>query len=431
MNEISLIFYGDRREVEHHLLVQLNLLKVLPSIENRSGFYINESRFGRDSLKKISLDIESGDAETILIYRYLSEKELSTLKNAVSGKKYYILPHKMFDLIYIKSKIMNLLPQAYVVTDLSEGSSLRSGRLVKSRLAPKNIVNMKSVGANHKSGDGQKSGARLPVLLLFLFKIFINPISELRRLSILIKYSNLRWISRILELVFAIEFVVNAVVIKHAKLLLIHTYYKSNYLRGVLKVVVIRAGFAFRHLILMSGFKSYGFFVDKYYQVIKPTQKFVIYRVAYFLYYRVLYFLFFNVFYFLYSQIRLALILFYYRVLYFLFFNVFYFLYSQIRLALILFYYRVLYFLYNRIRMGLILFYYRVLYFLFYTIFNFFRFQVRHFILISAFKIYGWMYDSALFLYRVTKLWLLYPVFKIYWFLAFQYKKRIKKVKLL
>jgi len=58
---------------------------------------------------------------------------------------------------------------------------------------------------------------------------------------------------------------------------------------------------------------------------------------------------------------------------------------------------------------------------------NFLVFKVRHFFLMALFKSYGLAYDLVMFAARVTKLYLLYPFFKVYWFTSFQYTKRIKK----
>lgn len=58
---------------------------------------------------------------------------------------------------------------------------------------------------------------------------------------------------------------------------------------------------------------------------------------------------------------------------------------------------------------------------------HFFVFKIRHYFLMAVFKSYGLGYDIVMLALRVTKLYLLYPVFKIYWFTSFQYKKRIKK----
>jgi hypothetical protein len=58
---------------------------------------------------------------------------------------------------------------------------------------------------------------------------------------------------------------------------------------------------------------------------------------------------------------------------------------------------------------------------------NFLIFKIRHYFLMAIFKSYGLLYDLVMFTARVTKLYLLYPFFKVYWFTSFQYNKRIKK----
>lgn len=111
-------------------------------------------------------------------------------------------------------------------------------------------------------------------------------------------------------------------------------------------------------------------------------------------------------------------------------------------------YYKIVHRFYHRVLLRLFNFlyynffqkaYYRVMVLLVYRIwpwvkFNVFIrlhhlliFKVRHYFLMSLYKTYGLSYDLVMLIARVTKLYLLYPFFKIYWFTSFQYNKRIKK----
>ena len=361
------MFYGELSKVQNHLLFHLKLLKLLPPTETRNGFYAIESRYGREIPKKLALDPACHEGEAVLLYRYLSEEELQNLETtALKSVVFYILPHKMFDRDYIKKTLLPRVPQAGFISDFSGSSLVHSFNLVRKEFKAGNILRLKSTGQNQSESESSGPMIQLPVLILFLLKIFMNPVNEIRRYSLLIKYSNLRILSRFFELFLAVDFVINAVVIRLLRLLVLRIWYSSHYLVGFYRVVLIKLGFGIRHVFLMSGFKSYGLVVDTYFSVLRWASsllQLVFYRGLYFLYYRVGYFLFYGVFYFLYYRIFLT---------------------------------------------G-----YAVL---------------RHAVLISIFRLYGLAFDICTFSYRIAKLKLLYPVFKIYWFLAFQYEKRIKKL---
>lgn len=357
MNEISLVFYGESTEVQNHLLFHLKLLKILPATESRKGFYAIEFKFGREFPRKLSLKTDGQNDEAVLLYRYLSEEELHRLEGCVaqsSSVVFYVLPHKLLDRDYIKTTLLPRLPQAAIISDFSSTAFVHSFNLVKKEFKVGNILRLKSTGQKQIESDSEQPRIQLPVLILFLLKIFMNPINEIRRYSLLIKYSNLRFLSRFLELFLALDFVVSAVFLKFLRHLVSRLWYSSIYLMGLMRVMLIKLGFGIRHIFLMSGFKSYGIIVDVYFSVIRWT-----FRGLYFLYYGVGYFLYFDVF-------------------------------SRGGHATYAF--------------------------------------VRHALLISIFKLYGLIFDFCTFSYRFTKLILLFPVFKIYWFLAFQYKKRIKKL---
>lgn len=308
--------------VQNHLLFHLKLLKILPATETRIGFYAVESRFGREIQKKLALRPESSGADAVLLYRYLSDEELKTLEaSAEKSVVFYILPHKLFDRDYIKMQLLTRVPQAGFISDLSGSSFLQSYSLVRKEFKATNILKLKATGKPAGENESAVSRMHLPVIILFLLKIFMNPTNEIRRYSILLKYSNQRILSRFLELFLVLDFVVNAMVQR--------IWYSSNYFIGLIRVGLIKMGFGIRHVFLMSGFKSYGLLVDSYY-----------------------------------------------------------------------------------LARG---FCYRCFV------------AVRHALLISAFRLYGLVFDLCTFSYRFVKLILLYPAFKIYWFLSFQYQKRIKK----
>lgn len=162
-------------------------------------------------------------------------------------------------------------------------------------------------------------------------------------------------------------------------------YYKSLFIAGVFKIILIKLGFLIRHILLMCGFKSFGFFVDTFNLLVRIKDfliNLIVYQLWHFIFYKVGHFLYYKLFYFL-----------YYKIGYFI-------------------YYRVIYY----IAVDLIYLHSINLYYV-----------TRHALLMTLFKSYGFLYDTAMFIYRVTKLYILYPLRKSYWFCSFQYNKRIKK----
>lgn len=64
---------------------------------------------------------------------------------------------------------------------------------------------------------------------------------------------------------------------------------------------------------------------------------------------------------------------------------------------------------------------------LYHNVLNILRYKIRHLVLLTYYKAYGFLFDSCTFGYRIFKLYLMYPFFKVYWFTKFQFNKRIKK----
>ena len=58
-------------QVEHNLLFLIRCLVVKPATDDLKGFYLSERKFGRETLKAISLKVDT-EADSILIYRYHS-----------------------------------------------------------------------------------------------------------------------------------------------------------------------------------------------------------------------------------------------------------------------------------------------------------------------------------------------------------------------
>lgn len=425
MTEFSLVYYGKSEEVKEHFLTILKVLKVLPATSNLSGFYLNEKKYGYESQRKISLSVTDQSSQDVLIYRYLSEEELNHLKNNKSDQRYHVLLHKYIDINYIRENINIARDNLCFLVGYTKSANIQSYHYIRKNWTHPNIAKINLNIEQIDSENKKDSLFNMPVFLLYLFKILINPVNELKRYSILLKYSNLRILTRFIELLIFIEFIFKAIIIKISTLAIQQIYYKSIFLIGLFRVLLIKIGFLIRHILLMFGFKSFGVFVDSYYfvtrckdkfldKVVYPIWDFLIYKFGHFLYYKIGYFLYFKIGHFL-----------YYKIGYFLYYKVGHFLYYKIGHFLL---YKIGHFLY-----------YKIGYFLYYRIFSFIVVDIiylnlidvyyftRHIFLMSLFKSYGMFYDSATFLYRISKLYLLYPFRKAYWFFSFQYNKRIKK----
>lgn len=52
----------------------------------------------------------------------------------------------------------------------------------------------------------------------------------------------------------------------------------------------------------------------------------------------------------------------------------------------------------------------------------------RHLLLMTVYKIYGFFFDLGMMGFHIGKIYILFPIRKLYWFTKFQYEKRIRKI---
>ncbi|MBY0553523.1 hypothetical protein K2P97_03270 [bacterium] len=365
MTEVSLIYYGKNEDVSSHLLNILKVLKVMPAVSGFSGFYITEKKFGFESQRKISLDLKNTGSQDFLIYKYLTAEELALLKTHDAESKYYVLLHKYIDSSYFKDSLQISTDQLFFLADFTRYSDIQSYHHVRKQWPKQNIIKINSHSNDVEKYVQSSSTLHLPVLLLYLLKILVNPVNEFKRYSILLKYSNLRLLSRAIELVLFLDFLFKIIVIKTLKIL----WYQGVFISGIIKIIVIKFGFLIRHILLMCGFKSFGLFVDTFNFLVRGKDFLVnllVYQIWHFLFYKVGHII-------------------YYRFIY----------YVAIDLVYL-----------NSINI---------------------YYVTRHAVLMTAYKSYGLLYDITMYTHRITKLYLLYPLRKAYWFSNFQYNKRIKK----
>ncbi|MGZ3726645.1 MAG: hypothetical protein ACXWQQ_12630 [Pseudobdellovibrio sp.] len=394
MIEFSLIFYGKPEDFKSPLLKKFDFIEFQPAMADFRGLYISENRFGKKILTSLSIDFDQ-QAEAWLVFRYLHPDEIEKIKLNKS-KKIYLLAHNLISMDYVNNALAGQDDSVTVLTQFDHAQ-------IRSPFAKEVKSQFKSISQIKKEKKAEVGGAKNQIgYLNYLFslvstviKLILSPISELNRYSILLKYSNLRVAKRSVELILFLDFIFRFAVLIPLQFLGLKFFWLLVRISGAHRVYLIKSGYFINHIFKMTLVKLgdlyrairhavlwvYGRLVDLFF-ILEKFSKFVYYKIILFLYYRVIHYIYSRLIYYL-----------YYRLVYFL-------------------YYRVLYYLY-----------YKVMYYLYY--------RIKHALLISYYKITGFIYgrsvDAGLFIHRIFKLYLLYPFFKIYWFLSFQYKKRIKK----
>lgn len=495
MTELCFYYYGAADDVARHFLYALGLLVLREPTEQFKGFYVSEKRYGQESFRRLIFNYqEFKKDEALLVFRYLSANEKEWIEQNPQVRLYVLL-HKLIDLSYLH-EIFKDKAQSYFVAEMSSNEKkIRPFHEVRRHFDSSRLLRL-SVRKDEDSSQQKKEKFQWPVFFLLIVNALVNPIGELKRYSVHLKYSNLRVVHRSLELIIffhylLVEFLSKPIgtmrvfliklgfIFRH---ILLMSGFKSfgifvdvknliirlkkpiqisafklyglgvDTLNFVLrsKIIFIKIGFLIRHLLLMMGFKSFGVFVDSWNFVARSRIIFI--KIAYFfrhIFLMTVYRLFgllvdlwnfvmrleaplIRIFY----AIR-HLVLFILNKSYGLFVNLFY-LIERLKVPLI----KLSYWLRHIVLMiffksyGLLvdlfyfiwgLAYYKIYLFLHYRVFYFIKYNVVHLILMSCFKIYGFFYDCITFSYRFTKLILLWPMFKIYWFSEFQYRKRIKK----
>ncbi|MEQ1722846.1 MAG: hypothetical protein ABL930_06690, partial [Pseudobdellovibrio sp.] len=191
VNEISLIFYGELKDVGEHLLYILKVLTVKPENSDYSGFYINEKKFGFESHRKISLDLKKA-AQDYLIYRYLTPEELEIVNSSKTSANYHILLHKYLSIEYVKNNIQLDSAQISVMVDYSKSLNIQNYHYAKKYWPSQSITKINIQNSNIERDTKKSGGFQLPVLVLFIMKVLFNPVNELKHYALLLRYSNLR-----------------------------------------------------------------------------------------------------------------------------------------------------------------------------------------------------------------------------------------------
>ncbi len=548
MIEVSLLYYGQPEELNSVLLQNLDIIEFREQTPELTGLYIVENKFGKEILRKLSLDFEDGGIDW-LVYRYLSENEKAQLEGDTANRRIYVLLQNYVSSDYFFGLKLPDNASHFFITGQSE--TMKPISSVADLTKTKNIVVAKSV--RKKISKQQEAPVPIPDFLAAVLKLALNPVDELKVISSNLMQSNRRITFRFVELIYFLHFLIFMAFTLSFNALKTIFIWKPIAAFGAARVTSIKGKFFLRHIGLMSFYKLWGLVVDTtqyairkkdqfvvtvyyqrlhrfyykrihspanqfwinfgspayyglrsailtiivvlektvyysfvhkmffkvisfagylrerffspvyfkvihplvlmlyrglvyiffyatvhklYHRVLKPIVSFTFYKTVHSLYFKVLrpaisyvYFNTIHKFYyhvlvrFWYEVVREVI---YYKILHRFYYQVLVkFWYEVVREII---YYKFLLRIYHIIMVWV---FHRIWPWIKFNIFirinHFFIYTVRHFILMAMFKSYGLIYDLWMLMFRITKLYLLYPFFKIYWFTSFQYTKRVKK----
>ncbi|MBY0452978.1 MAG: hypothetical protein K2P92_08080, partial [Bdellovibrionaceae bacterium] len=256
MNEVELVFYGQKNELDSSVLQKMGVVHYRTKTEVLAGLFAVEKRYGSEIRKPITADIlgDHSDADWI-IYRYLSPEEEKAVRENKLNKKIYVVLHNYYSFHRLFESLLKENINQYSLIVDRFNPEIKTIHDVNSVIKTKNYFNViKPKVAAEKNAEGKSFDFSLWIMLVALAKILLNPINELNRYSILMKYSQARVLIRFMELFSFIVFLVRWIAIK--------LFYGTYRGLGLSKVVSIKAGFFTRHIALMSAFKLYGGLVN-------------------------------------------------------------------------------------------------------------------------------------------------------------------------
>ncbi len=249
MNEVELVFYGQKGELESSVLQKTGIVHYRPATEALSGLFAVEKRYGSEIRKPLSADILGDRSEADwIIYRYLSPDEERAVRENKSNKKIYVLLHNYYSFQHLFDGLLKENINQYSLIVDRFNPEIKSIHDVNPVIKTKNYFNIsKPKIAVKKESEKASFDFSLRVMLAALARILLNPVNELNRYSILMRYSQARVLIRLLELFSFIFF------------LLAWCFHRGL---GVSKVASIKAWFLARHVTLMSAFRFYGLMAD-------------------------------------------------------------------------------------------------------------------------------------------------------------------------
>ncbi|MBC7465878.1 MAG: hypothetical protein H7256_07785 [Bdellovibrio sp.] len=372
-----------------------------PDVEN-GAHYLRSTEFSLrlntiSGLKNVPIVLDIEQIETVsegfLYFKSHDAEQILKLKkvmDSVLTYRVYYLCHNFLDIRSEFEKLQNadidLTRITFLVTRYGQVQSLHSNKtvqdLIKGAIYNEIIFVNPYLKPKTTSLVESKSGMAINIFFIMrLFKIVLAPGYFFKRQIEILQVSNFVWFLRFHELFQFIYFIAAVSVFK--------MYGFGVDIFYLVRVGFIRALFGIRHLILMTGFKSFGIFVDGY-QIARSAFNLGI-----------------DAYNFTSSHIKIFFI----RSLFFIRHLLLMTMYKTYGFCVDIFYFAK--------ASGI-------------QLFNLFRHLIyhtstfiRHCLIMAAIRTFYFVKDTVILLW--IHRYLMYPFYKSYWFTSFQYRKRIKK----
>ena len=240
----------------------------------------------------------------VLIFKYMSAEDLLQLKEKMQDDlnfRIYLLCHKLYNLecVYeiFKNIDIDLSRITFVVAGIEKSPSdtIFYKKQVQQFILEANYNEIIYTKTYNEKLEGKATENKFNLFFIVEFlKFLLAPVYFLKINLEKLKINQFVWLLRIFELVSFFLFLINFSKLKILAIsqkLAIKIYYLGRHLllmsgfksfgvfvdmyffvkrtllklHNLLRVIVIKLFYLIRHLFLMSGFKSFGIFVDTYY----------------------------------------------------------------------------------------------------------------------------------------------------------------------
>ncbi|MFZ3229160.1 MAG: hypothetical protein WA160_03060 [Pseudobdellovibrio sp.] len=435
----------------------------------KEGLVLKIHTFGKEVSVPVDSKLDqlmiSTQARGFLYYCYFSKLDIQKIKEKLDkdlNYRIYFVCHNFMDIKQEFQKIidvdMDISRITFLISNYGQISSLHSQKNIQSVLPETKYNEFIIANTFKKIKISTKNNSESRFNLSFYFfistaKFLLAPLQFLKMQLLIFKISRFVWLTRFNELIYFIVYLIKWVIFKLFGVfvdlyqifrvglikmfyLIRHMFLMSGFksfgvlidLYQIFRVGLIKFFYLIRHMFLMSGFKSFGVLVDAFYFVRNIILKTIsssrylqvkvrsIYQILIINLYHWLRILLIN----LYFKFRHVLLMSGFKT-----YGVSVDLYQIVRVFGIKLFYRTKHlFLMSGYKLfGFAVNTYHILRVIFIKLFYF----SKHLLLMSGFKLFGLSVDTYNWIYDFSKNVLLFPVFKIYWFFNFQYKKRIKK----
>ncbi len=422
MFENKITYYGNPINLIGSLATLEIFSTVVENFDIDNHCILRGRKYGQVVEQKLHLDCTTisqnafnQGSNAFLVYKYLSFFELETLKHHFENDihfKIYVLAHRLFDFSeaidrlvaegVARSRIVVICLHSHLNSKVYNETELNSN--FKDQLVghEKFLLSAKAV---RSTKTAPKKSWALPFFIIQFLQLLLNPWQQT-------KNSKKLWVQRIFELFNFVAF-------------------QKSHFSMVARI--------FRHLALMSGFRFYGWIVDSYNFLVRfftsamNDTRVMLIKLFYFIRHWTLipcfkfYGLFVDGYYFTLKLLR--------PIFYFvrhwtllLVFNIYGAMVDTFYLALKII--RPTFYFFRHWSLMSMFKSYGLVIDLYYLALKSLRrayYFLSHWSLMSFFMTYGLCVDLYFLTLRVAQKTFLFPFFKAYWFLEFQYEKRLKK----